>query len=127
MLLVSWIKFDAVEDAATDVSGALERIAARPRDDQRLLSRLQPAGQPLVSIIAEQTAADRRHRDVRDIEVDEGVFRIAFFRPRRGTGVAGFFEGLVHVSNGKDQLANGTVTDQALPIPDFAFSRFDRL
>ena len=42
MLLVVLDQFDAVEDAAADVAGALERVAPVGRNDQCLLARLQP-------------------------------------------------------------------------------------
>ncbi len=73
-------QFDAVEDAAADIGRSFERIPPRSRDDQRLLTRLQSAGQPRVAVIAEQAAANGRNRDISDIEVDEGVVRIAVFR-----------------------------------------------
>ena len=120
-------QFDAVEDAAADVSSPLERIPARPRDDQRLLTRLQPADQPIVAVIAEQTAADGRHRDVGDIQVDERIGRIALFRMRGRCGIAGFFEGLVHVVHGEEQPTDGTVTDEALPVANLALSGINRL
>ena len=120
-------QFDAVEDAAADVSSALERVTPRSRDDQRLLTRLQPAGQPIVTVVAEQAAADGRHRDISDVEVDERVVRIALFRVRGRSGIAGFFEGFVNVSDGKDQPADGTVTDEALPVADFALAGINRL
>ena len=57
-------QFDPVEDSAPHIGGPLEGIAAGAGDDERLLARLQPAGQPVVAVVAEQTAADGRHRDV---------------------------------------------------------------
>ena len=121
-------QFDAVEYSAADVGSPLEGITSRSRDDERLLTWLQPAGQPIVAVLAEQAAADRRHRDISDVEVDEGVVRIALFRVRcRCGGIAGFFEGFVHVGNGEDQPADGTVTDQALPVANIALAGIDRL
>ena len=79
-------QFDAVEDPAADVGGALEGVTPRSRDDERLLAGLQPAGQAVVAVVAEQAAADGRHRDIGDVEVDEGVVRIALFRMRGGGG-----------------------------------------
>ena len=116
-------QFDAVEDAAPDVGGALERIAARSGDDQRLLSGFQPTRQTVVAVVAEQTAADRRDRDIGDVKVDEGVVGIAFLRMRRRGGIAGLFESLVHVPYRDEQSPDGTVTNQALPIPDLASRR----
>ena len=120
-------QFDAVEDSAADVGRPLEGIATRSRDNERLLAGLEPAGQAVESVLAEQAAADGRHGNVSDVEVDEGVARIALFRMRGRGGVARFFEGLVDVVNGKDQAANGTVTDQALPVANFALAGIDRL
>ena len=120
-------QFDAVEDSAPDVGGALEGIAARSGDDERLLSGLQPARQTVVAVVAEQTAADRRHRDIGDVKIDEGVVRIAFLRMRRRGGIARLFESLVHVRDRKEQSADRTVADQTLPIADLAFRRIDGL
>ena len=120
-------QFDAVEDPAADICRPLEGIASRSSDDEGVLTRLEPAGQAVKSVVAEQAAADGRHGDVSNVQVDEGVARIALFRTRGGSGIVRLFKDLVDVINRKDQAADGTVTDKALPVANFTLRGIDRL
>ena len=120
-------QFDAVEDAAADIGSALERIAPGPCDHEGLLTGLEPAGQAVESVVAEQAAPDGRHRDIGDIEVNEGVVRIALLRARGGGGIAGFLESLVDVVDRQDQPTHGTVADQRLPVANLTLAGIDRL
>ncbi|MET3315499.1 hypothetical protein ABIF41_007340 [Bradyrhizobium japonicum] len=94
-------QLDPVEDSTPNVGGPFEGITAGTGDDERLLAWLQPAGQPAVALVAQQAAADGRHRDVRDIEIDEAVVRSAFLRARCGDRIARFLEGLVDIGDGE--------------------------
>jgi hypothetical protein len=92
-----------------------------------LLTGLQPGGQAIVAVVAEQTAADGRHRDVRNMEIDEGVVRGALFRTPRSGRIARFLEGLVDVGDGDRQSPDRSIADQGLPIANFALCRVDGL
>ena len=117
-LLVSWDQFDAIEDPAADVGSPLERIPPRSSDDQRLLTRLQPAGQPIVSVITEQAAADGRHRDISDIEIDERIVRIALLGARSPRHCRIFRRPCSH------RQRSGSAGGRSHPQPGFASHEF---
>ena len=75
---------DAVEHPAAHVARPFERVEAVGGDQDRLLSGLEALLERVVAGVAEQAAADRRHADRRDVEVDErvaGVGRFGMVRP----------------------------------------------
>ena len=93
--------------------GAPAAASAVARHHYRLLSGLQACLQSLIALLAQQAAADRRRGDERDVEIDEGIARIARFRVLRGGNVAGLGKRLVDVADGQMQPPHRAVTQEA--------------
>src|SRR3990167_8850505 len=104
-----------VEDAATHVTRALERIAAAAQHGNRLLARLERLHQKTVLVVAEQIAADGRRIQVRGVKVDKGVVDLLGRSYLDPFGFAAL-ERLVDLTTGQVQAANGSVPRQLGPV-----------
>src|SRR5690606_23901637 len=91
------VQFDAVEDSAAHIAGALERILALTRDQDGMLAGLEACLELFERSVADQAAANGRVRNQRCMEFDEHIIRIAALGPRGRLGIARLFEGLVDI------------------------------
>ena len=120
-------QLDPVEDAAADVSRALEGIGAVAGDQERAPARAR-ASRPslLVGGVAEQAAADRRHGDRRDVELDEAILGVRALRMPGGSRLARVLERLADLADGELQAAHRAVADEALPVAHLGLRRIER-
>ena len=109
---------ETIEDAAPDVSRALERIAAAGGQEDGLLARFEPGGQIGIAAFAEQAAADGGHRDQGRIEVDEQVVRIARLRTLGRLRVPQPFKGGIDLADGQLQAGHRAILQQGSPAPN---------
>ena len=113
-------QLDAVEDAAADIPGTLERIDAGPADQDGLLAGRKHPQHAGVLAFAQQAASDCRLRHQRHVKINERVVRRAPLRTPRGLRVAGFGEAVVDLAYGQVQVRDRALVEQFLPACDRA-------
>ena len=86
---VSLDEMDAIENTSPHIAGSLEGVAAPSGDQERVLAGREPGIEAVEFGLAKQAAADGGSGGQGCIEVDEGLFRRAPFRPGRGPGITG--------------------------------------
>ena len=108
-------EFQAVKNSATHIARTLERIQSLTSDENRLLLRLQLLLQLRVARIAEQTAANRRHRHRRIKHLNELIFRIGTLRVLRPFRVFRFGERLIDLAHLEMERTHRAITGKLLP------------
>ena len=118
-------QLETIKDAAPHIARPLEAVGAPAKKKDRLFARLQPFGQLCVFAGAKKAEANGGHADKGRVHVDEGVFRVAFFRAVYGTLVAGGGEGGVDLADVEGEPPDGTVARKRCPILRFGLAHVD--
>ena len=109
------LQLQPVKNPATHIARTLERIQSLTSDENRLLLRLQLLLQLRVARIAEQTAANRRHRHRRIKHLNELIFRIGALRMLCPFRVLRFGERLINLAHLEMERTHRAITGQLLP------------
>ncbi len=117
-------QLDPIENAAADITRALERVLTAAHHRDRMLAWLELVHQRAVVRVAEQGAADGRWVQVRGVEVDEGVLHL-ICRGLVDAFALGALERLVDLALGQVQPADRAVAGQVVPGRLFVVIRAD--
>ena len=107
-------QLDPIENAAADITRALERVLTAAHHRDRMLAWLELVHQRAVVRVAEQGATDGRWVQVRGVEVDESVLHL-LCRRLVDAFALGALERLVDVALGQVQAADRAVAGQLAP------------
>ena len=109
---------EAVEDAAADVPGALERVPAGAGQQDRLLARGQGPREIAVLGVSEQAPADAGYGDHRGMKLHERIVRASRLGSLDRGRIASFQECAVDPPDGELQPPHRPFCHQLPPVPD---------
>ena len=108
------VNHDAVINTTTHKAGPLEGVTALRHDRQCVLTLAQLRHQLLELALTQQVAPHRRHVEVGEIEIDEGVV-LAPLRCGFDTFGIGADKCRVHLATGQVQMPDGALFQQRIP------------